>query len=149
MKKLNKIEDLRPAPYSPRPITDKAASRLGKSLNRFGDIAGIVWNKRTGHLVAGHQRVEQLRKAGATMKDGALGAYQPTLKATGFSRQMVTALGADLADKPMRFVGKKHATQTAYRLVNAWFAVYKIDLWVSARSKRSTAWYFGCKLRPW
>lgn len=69
---LSSIEDLRPAPYNPRTISEKAADGLGKSLEDFGDIAGIVWNKRTGHLVAGHQRVEQLKKLGAVLHNGEL-----------------------------------------------------------------------------
>lgn len=58
------IDDLKPADYNPREISPEAAEALGKSVERFGDISGIVWNKRTGNLVAGHQRVDQLRKAG-------------------------------------------------------------------------------------
>jgi DNA modification methylase len=37
---------------------------LGVSLQDFGDLSGIVWNRRTGQLVAGHQRVKALRAAG-------------------------------------------------------------------------------------
>lgn len=69
---LSKIEDLKPAPYNPRTITEKAANGLGKSIEKFGDIAGITWNAKTGHLVCGHQRVEQLKAQGAKFKDGAL-----------------------------------------------------------------------------
>ena len=66
-KKLCKIEDLRPAPYNPRQIDDAAKSGLRVSLERFGDLSGIVWNQASGHLVAGHQRVEQLRALGAVL----------------------------------------------------------------------------------
>ena len=47
---------------NPRKITDKAAKGLGSSLDRFGDLSGIVWNRRTGELVAGHQRMAEIRK---------------------------------------------------------------------------------------
>jgi DNA modification methylase len=60
------IADLAPDPRNPRRITAEAAAGLGESLRRFGDIAGITWNRRTGHLVTGHQRIAQLRAAGAT-----------------------------------------------------------------------------------
>lgn len=40
----------------------------------FGDIAGIVWNRQTGHLVCGHQRVDRLRKAGGQLFVGENGA---------------------------------------------------------------------------
>ena len=55
------IEELKPAPYNPRKIGDDALRGLSRSMQEFGDIAGIIWNKRTGHLVAGHQRLEALK----------------------------------------------------------------------------------------
>jgi site-specific DNA-methyltransferase (adenine-specific)/modification methylase len=66
------IDDLRPAPYNPRRIEQTAADGLQTSMARFGDLSGIVWNQRSGCLVAGHQRVAQLRELGAVMVDGAL-----------------------------------------------------------------------------
>ena len=66
------IDDLAAAPYNPRRIDDGNAAALGLSLKRFGDVGGIVWNARTGRLVCGHQRVEQLRKQGAQLVKGAL-----------------------------------------------------------------------------
>jgi DNA modification methylase len=69
------LADLKPAPYNPRTITNRALGGLSTSLAAFGDISGIVWNKRTGHVVAGHQRIEALsKKHGARLKivDGAI-----------------------------------------------------------------------------
>ena len=63
------IGDLSPAPYNPRKISERAQNALSKSLGDFGDISGIVWNKRTGNLVCGHQRVKELEKLGAFVKD--------------------------------------------------------------------------------
>jgi hypothetical protein len=57
-----KIEDLKPAPYNPRKIDEASLRGLGKSIEKFGDISGIVWNKKSGHLVCGHQRLEALKK---------------------------------------------------------------------------------------
>ena len=71
MAELESIDDLSPAPYNPRRITAEAKRRLGTSLHEFGDIGGITWNRRTGHLVTGHQRVAELRQAGATLEEGA------------------------------------------------------------------------------
>jgi len=67
LKKLTSLVDLKPAPYNPREIGKIAAAGLGKSLDAFGDISGIVWNARTGNLVSGHQRVAQLRKRSAKL----------------------------------------------------------------------------------
>lgn len=56
------LADLSPAPYNPRKISDEAMAGLGVSLREFGDISGLVWNRRTRHLVAGHQRLASLQK---------------------------------------------------------------------------------------
>lgn len=56
------LADLKPAPCNPRTITPEALSGLKHSLSTFGDISGIVWNRRTGNLVAGHQRLRALRE---------------------------------------------------------------------------------------
>lgn len=61
------MDDLQAAPYNPRLIDDAAAAGLSASMEDFGDISGIVWNQRSGHLVCGHQRVEQLRGLGGVM----------------------------------------------------------------------------------
>jgi hypothetical protein len=46
---------------NPRKISEESAAGLRQSIKRFGDLAGIVFNRRTGELVAGHQRIEQIR----------------------------------------------------------------------------------------
>lgn len=45
------------APYNPRYIDDEARKRLKKGLKNFGLVSTLVWNKRTGNLVSGHQRL--------------------------------------------------------------------------------------------
>ena len=59
-----KIADLKAAPYNPRRISKEAADGLTKSLERWGVVQEVVANKRTGHIVGGHQRVAALRKMG-------------------------------------------------------------------------------------
>ena len=61
--KLNTLADLTPAAYNPREISDAAFAGLGRSLESFGDLSGIVWNAQTGRLVAGHQRVKALAES--------------------------------------------------------------------------------------
>lgn len=58
---INDINELVAAPYNPRTITAEAMTGLKTSIRELGDISGIVWNKQTGHLVCGHQRVEALK----------------------------------------------------------------------------------------
>ena len=48
------------APYNPRKIGDKEQKALRKSLKTHGLVETLVWNKRTGNLVGGHQRLSQL-----------------------------------------------------------------------------------------
>ena len=58
---LTSLTDLAADAANPRQISDESAEGLRKSISRFGDLSGIVWNKRTGELIAGHQRVSQIR----------------------------------------------------------------------------------------
>lgn len=57
---------MKPAPYNPREMTPKAQAALERSLQRFGLVDTIVWNKRTGHIVGGHKRVAILQTHGET-----------------------------------------------------------------------------------
>lgn len=59
------LSELRPDPDNPRVITGEALLGLGNSMEDFGDLSGIVFNRRTGQLVSGHQRVQALQRAGA------------------------------------------------------------------------------------
>ncbi len=56
------LSQLRTAPYNPRAIEDTAFEGLKYSIEEYGDLSGIVFNVRTKHLVAGHQRVKALRE---------------------------------------------------------------------------------------
>lgn len=48
------------APYNPRIMDEKAKKRLRANIAKHGLVAALTWNKRTGNLVGGHQRLEQL-----------------------------------------------------------------------------------------
>ena len=41
------ITDLVPAPYNPRQISPEAPSGLRASVERFGLVEPVVWNRRT------------------------------------------------------------------------------------------------------
>ena len=58
------LDMLLPSDYNPRRISDRAMKGLRASLERFGELGGIVYNKRTGRLVGGHQRVKALAAMG-------------------------------------------------------------------------------------
>lgn len=48
------------APYNPRIMDEAAKKRLKKNIAKHGLVAALTWNKRSGNLVGGHQRLEQL-----------------------------------------------------------------------------------------
>lgn len=52
-----KRSQITPADYNPRKITDEARKALKKSIKENGIIGGMVWNKQTGNLVSGHQKL--------------------------------------------------------------------------------------------
>src|SRR6266581_2486276 len=45
------------APYNPRTISEHDLAALRRSLKVFGTVEPIVVNRRSGHIVGGHQRV--------------------------------------------------------------------------------------------
>ena len=59
METINR-EEIKNAVYNPRQITKEAEKALKKGLKQHGLVAPITWNKRTGNVVGGHQRLKQL-----------------------------------------------------------------------------------------
>ena len=55
-----KREDIKNAEYNPRVMDKEAKKRLKAGLKKHGLVSTLTWNKRTGNLVGGHQRLEQL-----------------------------------------------------------------------------------------
>lgn len=60
------LSDLKPAAYNPRRIAPENLAALAASVGEFGLVQPIVWNRTTGNVVGGHQRLEVLRARGAT-----------------------------------------------------------------------------------
>ena len=54
------VGEFKAAEYNPRYISDSRLKRLKKSIEAFGDLSGIVFNKKTKRLVSGHQRLKTL-----------------------------------------------------------------------------------------
>lgn len=59
MEKVDR-KDLSGAPYNPRKINDRQYKALKKSLEKYGLIQPIIWNRKTGNVVGGHQRLKAL-----------------------------------------------------------------------------------------
>jgi hypothetical protein len=53
-------KDIKFADYNPRTISDKAKGKIKDNIKNRGLVMPLVWNKRTGNLVAGHQRLTAL-----------------------------------------------------------------------------------------
>jgi len=52
------------APYNPRKISDHDLEALRRSLVFFGTVEPVVVNRRSGHIVGGHQRVKAAEAEG-------------------------------------------------------------------------------------
>jgi ParB-like chromosome segregation protein Spo0J len=66
------IEKLNPAAYNPRKDLqpgDPEYEKLKRSMQEFGYVEPIVWNKRTENIVGGHQRYKVLLDMGMSEVD--------------------------------------------------------------------------------
>ncbi len=67
IKKIS-VNKINPAPYNPRKDLKpdhKEYKHLVKSIDEFGYIDPLIWNKKTGNLVGGHQRLKILLAKGS------------------------------------------------------------------------------------
>ena len=53
---------IKPDPENPRSIEPNALDLLKESMEKYGDLAGLVCNEKTGQWVCGHQRNSALKK---------------------------------------------------------------------------------------
>ncbi|MEX2081363.1 MAG: ParB N-terminal domain-containing protein, partial [Dehalococcoidia bacterium] len=71
---------INPAPYNPRADLrpgDPEYEALARSIGEFGCVEPLVWNKRTGNLVGGHQRFKVLLAQGARQVDVSVVSLPP------------------------------------------------------------------------
>ena len=64
--------DLLPADYNPRKDLkpgDAEYEKLKRSIEQFGYVEPVIWNKTTGRMVGGHQRLKVLMDMGMTEVD--------------------------------------------------------------------------------
>ena len=63
---------LNPAAYNPRKDLkpgDREYEKLKRSIVEFGYVEPVIWNRRTGNVVGGHQRLKVLVDMGQTEID--------------------------------------------------------------------------------
>jgi hypothetical protein len=65
-------DQVKNAPYNPRQIDDHARKKLFDNIKKKGLLEPLVWNKRTGNLVSGHQRLGIMDDLSRTGSDYAL-----------------------------------------------------------------------------
>lgn len=66
------VDKLNPADYNPRKELkpgDAEFEKLTRSLSEFGYVEPVIWNKTTGNIVGGHQRLTALKHLGHTEVD--------------------------------------------------------------------------------
>jgi len=71
IEKIN-IKKINPAKYNPRKDLkpgDSEYDKLKKSIAEFDLVEPLIWNKRTGNLVGGHQRLKILQEMGLKTVD--------------------------------------------------------------------------------
>ncbi len=56
------ISSITPANYNPRKISPDELNKLRNSIQKFGYVEPIIYNKRTGKIVGGHQRFKILKE---------------------------------------------------------------------------------------
>lgn len=65
--KQMKLADLNAAAYNPRVNLEPGMpefEKLKRSIETYGDVEPIVWNRRTGNVVGGHQRMAVMKHLG-------------------------------------------------------------------------------------
>lgn len=63
---------IKAATYNPRVALkpgDPEYEKLARSIDEFGLVEPLIWNKQTGNLVGGHQRMAILKDRGVTSAD--------------------------------------------------------------------------------
>ena len=66
------VARLNPAAYNPRVDLkpgDKEYEKLKRSIGEFGYVEPVIWNRQTGNVVGGHQRLKVLLDMGQTEID--------------------------------------------------------------------------------
>lgn len=103
---VKKLADLKPHPENAkeRRITPDAHSGLRACLTTFGEVQNIVWNKRSGCIVGGHERVEILMSEGEVDVDVTVVDLEPddeTILRAALNNQAITGRFTDVVGQVM------------------------------------------------
>ena len=64
MDEVKPFDELQLDPRNPRKMSDTKAHNLSLTMDKFGDLSGIVFNRRNGKLVGGHMRKQTIEQMG-------------------------------------------------------------------------------------
>jgi len=56
------IKELKAYEHNPRKMGKDEFKLLSSSLDEFGDLSGVIFNRKTNNLVGGHQRTNHFKK---------------------------------------------------------------------------------------
>lgn len=106
------VARINPAPYNPRRDLQPGEAeyvQIERSLSEFGLVQPLVWNRRTGHLVGGHQRLKVMIARGAREVDVCVVDLPPE-KERALNLALNKVQGAWDQDKLARLLGELTAT---------------------------------------
>ena len=92
---------LNPAAYNPRKDLkpgDKEYEKLKRSIAEFGYVEPVIWNRQTGNVVGGHQRLKVMKDLGYTEVDCVVVSAHWGVEDTHVVTDAVKALAQDLID---------------------------------------------------
>ena len=94
------VKDLLPADYNPRKDLkpgDPEYEKLKRSIEQFGYVEPVIWNKATGRVVGGHQRLKVLIDMGISEVECVVVELDEEKKAAMVSNLLVVLCGDDSA----------------------------------------------------
>lgn len=124
------LAHLRAASYNPRLISEKQLASLRNSYVKYGDLSGVIFNRRTKTLIGGHQRTTIFRQAknarviSRPFKDGvgtvAIGYVEIPLKSGKLLRIPYREVNVDpLTEKAMNLAANAGGGEFDYPKVGA------------------------------
>ena len=94
------VDKLKAAAYNPRKQLkpgDAEYEKLKRSITEFGYVEPVIWNKATGRVVGGHQRLKVLIDMGISEVECVVVELDEEKKAAMVSNLLVVLCGDDSA----------------------------------------------------
>jgi len=121
------LSSLKPNPSNPRKIEPKQLEMLKKSLEKFGDLSGIIVNKASGNIISGHQRNKVLppdaeivieKRFDQPTKYGTVATGHILIDGERFAYREVSV--DDVTEKAMNLAANQHGGEFDLRAVADW-----------------------------